>query len=565
MRDDRLNDDSRAQGLAALRGTTAERPLDVLIIGGGVVGAGAALDAAARGLTVALVERRDLASGTSSRSSRLAHGGLRYLEQMEFSLVHEALTERGLLLDRLAPHLVHPVPFLLPVTRRGWERPYMGAGVALYDLLSRVGAYGGTMPRPRSLSREKVFGLSPGLKPDAYVSAVRFHDAQIDDARHTVATARTAAAHGAHIVTDAEAVGFLESDGRVRGAKVRDLSAGTTFDVHARVVASAAGVWSDDVVALLGDESGYGARVRQSKGVHLIVPRSVFPSATALIARTAASVLFLLPWGNNWLIGTTDTDYGGDYAEPGATDEDVAYLIDQANKWLATPMTARDVIGVYAGLRPLLELDAGASSATTAISREHAVLSPRPGLVLIAGGKYTTYRVMAADVIDAAVADRAALVDDEVPASTTAEIPLVGAAGFARRWADRDSLARELDVAPPVMTGLLHRHGDRIDDVLELLYEHPALARTLNGELSYLQAEAVLAVRNEGARSLSDILVRRTRTAMESRDGGRSAAEGLQEVLACQFGWGPDKFAADLDELMTRERVVMPPMLAGSA
>lgn len=521
------------------------------------------MDAAARGLRVGLIERNDLASGTSSRSSRLAHGGLRYLEQFEFSLVHEALTERGLLLDRLAPHLVHPVPFLLPVTRRGWERPYMGAGVAMYDLLSRVGAYGGTMPRPRSLSAEKVRGVAPGLRPDSYVSAVRFHDAQIDDARHTMACARTAAGHGALVATRTEAVRFLIDDsGRVTGVTARDSLTGDEFDIHARVVVSATGVWSDQLVDLLGEDVEYGAHVRQSKGIHLVVPREVFPSSSALIARTATSVLFMLPWGGNWLIGTTDTDYDGDYSEPTVTDEDVNYLIEQANKWLTTPLTADQVIGVYAGLRPLLEVDKDESSkSTSVISREHAVLSPRPGFVLIAGGKYTTYRVMAADVVDAAVEARAQLVDDEVPESSTADIPLVGAAGFQRRWADREQLARDLGFSATVMEGLMRRHGDRIDDVLQVIFEQPELAEPLSDDVPYRKAEAVVAIRNEGAMDLSDILVRRTRTAMEARDGGRAAAEGLRSVMAAELGWDDARMDAEIEDLMDRQDIVMPPVL----
>ena len=563
MADDRLNASSRAESLRQLKETSAEHPLDILVVGGGVVGTGAALDAAARGLRVGLLERNDLASGTSSRSSRLAHGGLRYLEQFEFSLVHEALTERGLLLDRLAPHLVHPVPFLLPVTRRGWERPYMGAGVAMYDLLSRVGAYGGTMPRPRSLSAEKVRGVAPGLRPDSYVSAVRFHDAQIDDARHTMACARTAAGHGALIATRTEVVRFLTDDtGRVTGVRARDNVTGEEFDIHARVVVSATGVWSDELVDLLGEDVEYGAHVRQSKGIHLVVPREVFPSSSALIARTATSVLFMLPWGGNWLIGTTDTDYEGDYEEPTVTDEDVNYLIEQANKWLTTPLTADQVIGVYAGLRPLLEVDKDETSkSTSVISREHAVLTPRPGFVLIAGGKYTTYRVMAADVIDAAVAARAELVDDEVPESSTADIPLVGAAGFHRRWADREQLARDLGFTASVMEGLMRRHGDRIDDVLQVIYEQPELAEPLSPDVPYRKAEAVVAIRNEGAMDLSDILVRRTRTAMEAPDGGRAAAEGLREVMAAELGWDDARMDAEIAELMTRQDIVMPPVL----
>ncbi len=331
----------REAALATLRRTSPERPLDLLVVGGGVVGCGAALDAAVRGMSVGLVEAGDLAAGTSSRSSRLAHGGLRYLEQREFALVHEALTERGLLLGRLAPHLVRPVPFLLPASG-GVERSYMGAGVALYDMLSRIGAYGGTMPRPRTLSRAAVHGLAPGLRVEAMEGAVRFHDAQIDDARHTVALARTASrprrrgghrGPGARPAAPARRYRCVAAGGdpadaspgcgragadergadarsgdsrrgiaragrrsqpadvqrgpRVTGAVVRDGATGEEFVVHARVVLSATGVWTDDLVAM-ATGSTPGQSVRRSKGVHLVVPRRSFRSTTAVIARTPA-------------------------------------------------------------------------------------------------------------------------------------------------------------------------------------------------------------------------------------------------------------------------------------
>ena len=313
MTTDRLGPAYRAQSVRRLTSTTADAPLDVLIIGGGVVGCGAALDAASRGLHVGLVEMNDLASGTSSRSSRLAHGGLRYLEQREFGLVREALTERGLLLDHLAPHLVHPVPFVFPVSKK-WERPYVASGVRLYDVMSRVGSSGGVMPKPKSLSKEELGALAPDLNLDEVTGGVTYYDAQIDDARHAVAVARTAASYGASIVTRTEVVALLrvtiDGDEHVNGVRVKDMLTEETYDIYARVVISAAGVWTDRVRALLGGPPA--AEVRQSKGVHLVIPRDAFHSSTAVIARTPASVLFLLPWGRNWLVGTTDTDWQGD-------------------------------------------------------------------------------------------------------------------------------------------------------------------------------------------------------------------------------------------------------------
>lgn len=552
---DVLDQASRAGALARLRATDRDNPLDVLVVGGGVVGCGSALDASQRGLTVGLVERHDLASGTSSRSSRLAHGGLRYLEQREFALVHEALTERGLLLDRLAPHLVRPVPFLFPVTHRGWERPYVGFGIQVYDLLSRLGAYGGLMQRPRTLSAKAVAGVAPGIKPDSMVGAVRFTDAQIDDARHTVAVARTAVAHGAAIATRAAAVRLVREDGRVVGVVVRDEVNGHEFEVRARSVLCAAGVWTDELLKM-ADPDSHGA-VRQSKGVHLVIPREAFPSTSALIARTPASVLFLLPWGQHWLVGTTDTDYTGDRDEPRIDEADVDYLIEQANRWLARPLTRADVVGVYSGLRPLLSSGAGENE-TANLSREHAVLRPAPGLVMIAGGKYTTYRVMAADAVDAAVASRAETINDTVPESHTDELPLVGAAGYSSAWASRERTAKAAELPVATVEHLLRRHGDRVRDVLDLVANDRELAEPLHPEAPYLMAEAVVAVSREGALGLSDVLVRRTRVALETRDGATSVARKVGELLAPLLGWDEAKLDAEVASVHRRVDALRP-------
>jgi glycerol-3-phosphate dehydrogenase len=584
----------RQAAMATLRASTPEDPLDLLVIGGGVVGCGAALDAAARGLRVGLVEAGDLAVGTSSRSSRLAHGGLRYLEQGEFALVHEALTERGLLLDRLAPHLVRPVPFLFPVTG-GVERSYAGAGVQLYDLLSRIGAYGGTMPRPRTLSRAAVHVLAPGLRAEATAGAVRFHDAQIDDARHTLALARTAAGLGAAVATGVRVVdlvrvpdapthpqgehrdphvgarhlpgvhlpevhvpgahhqpGGAALDGvaggapmRISGAVLRDEATGEPLVVHARVVLSAVGVWTDELVGMAtGSEPGRS--VRRSKGVHLVIPRSTFRSSTAVIARTPHSVLFLLPWSEHWLVGTTDTDYDGSLESPGVTLEDVDYLLGQANRWLDRPLVLSDVVGVFAGLRPLLSAGQGD---TTELSREHAVMRPVPGFVAIAGGKYTTYRAMARDAVDA-IAEQ---LPGEVPGCSTDQIPLVGAEGYRGQWATRVRRARTSGLDVVAVERLLRRHGDRTEDVLALVAADPALGRPLHADGRVIRAEAIVAARDEGARSLADILIRRTRLAVQTRDRALSCARDTAALVAPILGWNPDRVEAEIADLLAAQ------------
>ena len=544
--DDRLGLASRDRSIAYLR----DHDVDVVVIGGGVVGSGAALDAAARGLSVALVEQSDLAAGTSSRSSRLAHGGLRYLEQREFSLVHEALTERGLLLDRLAPHLVRPIPFLFPVGKR-WERPYVASGVRLYDALSRIGSYGGAMPRPKSLNVDEAKALAPDLDAGEIAGAVRFHDAQIDDARHTVAVARTAAGFGAHIITRARVEDLLRDGERVVGVRVEDELTGERIDIRSRVVIAAAGIWTDEILRLV--DAVAPERVQQSKGVHLVVRGDAIRSTTAIIARTPASVLFLLPWGADWIVGTTDTprEPSESLADPVATEEEIAYLLGQANRWLARPLRREDVIGTYAGYRPLVSEES--AEVTTQVSREHMIFHPVPGLVAIAGGKYTTYRVMAADAVDAAVAD---LDEASVPASSTADIPLVGAVGFAELWADRASLAERWGLPNETMERLLRRHGSRVSEVFDTLAADASMREPLPPQGRHLAAEAVVAVTHQGALDLEDVLVRRLRLTPESPDHGRAAAAAVAPLIAPHLGWDDERVAAEIAAYADRHPLV---------
>ena len=414
-----------ARDRAAMLSRLATERFDVLVIGGGITGAGAALDAASRGLRVALVEARDLASGTSSRSSKLIHGGLRYLEQFDFKLVYEALRERDLLVSKLAPHLVKPVSFMYPLYKKVVERPYVGAGLVLYDAMEGPRR---PVPHHRHLTARGALKRAPALSPDRLAGAMLYYDAQVDDARHTLTVARTAAAHSAVVATRVSAVGVLRSpDGtRVTGARVRDEETGREVTVTAEVVVVCAGVWTDLVHELAGVQAGY--RVRMSKGVHIVVPRAAVDANTGMILRTEKSVLFFIPWGEHWIVGTTDTDWSGDRAEPAATEEDIEYILAAANRVLAQPLTRADVTAVYAGLRPLVDPRVGnGSKPTTKLSREHVVDVPVPGLASIAGGKFTTYRLMARDVVDAAVAD----FGREVPGSVTDQVPLLGADGLA--------------------------------------------------------------------------------------------------------------------------------------
>src|SRR3954449_2842524 len=447
-----------AQRRAALT-RLGEEVFDVVVIGGGATGAGCALDAATRGLSVALVEKRDFAAGTSSRSSKLVHGGLRYLEQGHLGLVREALRERGLLLNLLAPHLVRPVAFLYPLTQH-WERAYIGAGMALYDTL---GGHEG-LPRHRHLTRRGALRLAPALRREALVGAIQYHAAQVDDARHTLTVARTAARYGAALASNATVIGFLREGERVTGVRVRDEQSGDELEVRAREVVNATGVWTDDVQSLAGERGKF--KVRASKGIHLVVPRDRMQLDTGLILRTERSVLFVIPWGRHWIIGTTDTDWELDKAHPAASRSDIDYLLERVNRVLAQPLGHEDVEGVYAGLRPLLT---GESEGTSSLSREHTVAVPVPGLVAVAGGKYTTYRVMAKDAIDAVARG----LDRSVPPSATHVTELVGAPGFHALWNRREKLAEESGLHPARIEHLLRRFGSEIGDLLAEVAARP--------------------------------------------------------------------------------------------
>ena len=506
---------------------------DVVVIGGGVVGAGSALDAATRGLKVAMVEARDFASGTSSRSSKMFHGGLRYLEQLEFGLVREALHERELSLTTLAPHLVKPLPFLFPLTKRWWERPYIAAGIFLYDQL------GGSksVPAQKHLTKASALRLVPGLKRSALIGGIRYYDTVVDDARHTMTVARTAAHYGAVVRTSTQVVSLLREGDRVIGVRIRDSEDGSITEVRGHVVVNATGVWTDEIQALSKQRGRF--RVRASKGVHVVVPRDRIVSEVAIILRTEKSVLFVIPWGTHWIIGTTDTDWNLDLAHPAATKADIDYILGHVNTVLATQLTHDDIDGVYAGLRPLL---AGESEETSKLSREHAVATPAPGLVAIAGGKYTTYRVMAADAVDAA----AEFIPARVAPSITEKVPLVGADGYFALVNQTQHVGERYGLHPYRVRHLLDRYGSLIGEVLALAEGNPDLLTPITDAPVYLKVEAAYAAAAEGALHLEDILARRTRISIEYPHRGVDCAREVAEVVAPTLGWSPADVAREV-------------------
>ncbi len=514
---------NRADALARLQ----EEELDVLIIGGGVVGAGCALDAATRGLKVGLVEARDYAAGTSSRSSKLFHGGLRYLEQLNFALVFEALRERRLVLETLCPHLARPVEFIYPLEKR-IDRAYVGLGMGVYDVM---GAGRGVPSHIKHMTRKKTKESFPSGKRSSIRGAVKFYEGQVDDARHTMMLARTAVEYGALCASSTRATAFLRDRDRVVGVEVTDLETGRVHQVRAKQVINAAGVWTDEIQEMVGGRGQF--QVRASKGVHLVVPRNRINSATGIITRTEKSLLFVIPWGSHWIIGTTDTDWNLDLAHPAASSTDIDYLLDHVNTLLEDPLTRDDVVGVYAGLRPLLS---GESDSTSKLSREHGVSSPVQGLTVIAGGKYTTYRVMAKDAVDAAVHG----LERKVAPSCTERVPLAGAEGYLGAYNSRQLIADRSGLHVSVIEHLLGRYGTLYTELLELIDEQPHLRERLAGAPEYLKVEAHYAASHEGALHLDDILTRRTRISIETPDRGIQASEEVAALVAPILGWDQD-------------------------
>ena len=506
----------RAASLARL----GDEEFDVLVVGGGITGAGVALDAASRGLRTALVERDDFASGTSSKSSKLVHGGLRYLQQREFRLVYEALYERQRALEN-APHLVRVLPFLVPILARGGVidrrlARVLGTALWMYDLTGglRIGKRHHRIPVDAALAH------MPTLARDRVAGAYVYYDAQADDARLTLTIARTAAVHGAAIANYAPVRGIEKNGDRVVGARVE--ADGRELVVRARVVVNAAGVWSDDVRAL--DEGTHPASIRPAKGVHITVPWSKVRNDIAAIVPVAGDrrSVFVVPWGDTTYIGTTDTDYDGPLDDPPCTPADIDYLLAAVNRVSDEKLTESDVIGTWAGLRPLLRT--GHGTRTADLSRRHSVRTAPSGVITVTGGKLTTYRRMAADAVDAALA----VLGERGRPSRTKHLRLFGGEGLSPPVAALEPSAHEH------LTG---RFGTDAESVLALVADDPDLGDPLVPGLPYLRAEARYAVRYEMARTLDDVLSRRTRARLLARDASVAAADDVADLLAAELGW----------------------------
>ncbi|MCW5229832.1 glycerol-3-phosphate dehydrogenase/oxidase [Verminephrobacter eiseniae] len=540
-----LNPAQRSRDLAA----ASAAPVDLVVIGAGVTGAGAALDAATRGLAVLLVEAGDIAVGTSSRSGKTFHGGLRYLEQLNFRLVAHAIAERDLMVKTLCPHMARPEAFVYPLTHPWWERPYVGAGVLLYDLF---GLKGGAMPRQRHFSRKGLKACIASIDAQRVVGGIQYYDALMDDARHTLAVVRSAAGHGVKVVTRAPVVEFIKDGAQVAGVVLRDTWSGSQHRIGARAVINATGIWADEVQQLAGANS---FSVQPAKGVHLLLRPEALQSDSGILARATDSVIIARRWYGYWLVGTTDSLWSGGKAQPVAEAADVDYLLDNLNRYLARKVGRADVLGVYAGLRPLLKPVGDNADSTSALSRDHAVIAGPPGLTTIVGGKYTTYRRMARDAVDAAVRPLGVS-----RPSGTATLPLVGAGQWAAVRDSGAALAQRLRITPAAAGLLLQRHGDRVRDLLALTEAQPELARALPGAAQYLAAELVYAVQAEGAQTLIDVLVRRTHLSIELADGALALAPFVAELIAPHLGWSAQREQAELhayERLIQRERAAL--------
>jgi glycerol-3-phosphate dehydrogenase len=538
----------RAADLATLQRET----WDVVIVGGGIVGTGALLDSASRGLRAVLIEQEDIASGTSSRSSRLIHGGLRYLEQFRIGLVREALAERSRLLS-LAPHLVHLEPLLFPIYGQPYlSKAFYDAGLTLYDILGarRDGGW------HRRLTSAQTLDLAPTLRHQGLRGGLLYHDGVEDDARYTLAVARTAVAAGAVALTRVRATGVRTEPAsrRIEAVLATDLLNGGDLEIPTRAVVDATGVWAAEPEHPLGSGS---LRILPSRGAHLVVRRDRIPNKTGLTIRVPGKIVFLVPWGEHWLVGTTDAPFEGPAGHPTAAGWEVDKLLDTVNATMTVNLSRDDIVGTFAGLRPLI---APSDGSTVKASREHRVTVESNGVVRIGGGKYTTYRVMALDVIDAVLGREVA----RTRRSQTADWRLVGAADAdaqTRIAAELATIPAMRECGPTVAAQLVARHGTEAPAVVSLAVEL-GLLRALVAGRAFLEAEVAWAARQELAFTLDDVLARRTRLAQELPDRGASIAPRVAEILGRELGWGESRQALEVQNYLAsarREFAVAPP------
>ena len=511
----------------------ADEEWDIVVIGGGIVGSGVLLDATSRGLKAALIEQDDLAVGTSSRSSRLIHGGLRYLEDLRLNLVREALAERSRLMQ-LAPHLVRLERFLFPVY--GWpliSRAFMGAGLTLYDLLGAARDGG----RAHHLGSDAVAELVPSIRREGLRGGVTYSDGVEDDARYSITVARTAVDQGATAVTRTRVTDLLTADdGRVIGVKATDLLGDAELEVRANKVIDATGVWLGHPEARLG---GSTMKLTPSRGTHLVFERDRLPLKAGMTLKIPGRVLFLIPYPGAWIVGTTDEADDDAPDRPVPTLDEVDQIIENVNHVLDVDLKREDAVGAFTGLRPLVGVPGGD---TARVSREHTIHREDSGLVRASGGKYTTYRLMARDAVDVALEDRG----KSAPGSRTADLELLGAA--PREELDRlvSELATSSGIGDDRARSLVDRHGTQARDVISL-GQQLDLLRPLADDVPELEAEVAWAVSHEMALGLDDVFSRRMRLSTVRRDRGASVAPRVARIMADQLGWDAERQAAEVE------------------
>jgi glycerol-3-phosphate dehydrogenase len=543
---------SRPSELAA----AAAEELDVLVVGMGATGAGVALDAASRGLRVAVLDKGDLASGTSSKSSKLVHGGLRYLENYEFGLVREGVVERQVLLT-IAPHIVRPMDFLYPVWPDTAKRRLLGLGLTTYDVFAfaSLAGRGGSTRRHERISAEEAVELAPALEESGLAYSYLYGDCATDDARLVLSVVQAARRYGALTITHAEVTGLTQTDGRVDGAHVEDRLTGESLTLRARYVVNATGVWVD---VLQGhEEPGRAAVVQPSKGVHVVVPRERLPLKEASILLPSKQgdgrSMFAIPWGRQTILGTTDTPYDGALDALSLTGDDLDYVLAAGNAVFKQGLTADDVLGAWAGVRPLIKQTGSAHMSD--ISRRHTLVEGSGGLLTITGGKLTTYRRMAKDVVDRIV-ER----DGLKARCRTDEIPLSGTRPVAVLEREVTAACRVLGLDDEVAASLVRQCGETAQHVLSLVAAEPELGRRLSPAAPHIAAEVVHAARSEGVATLDDVLSRRTRLSLRAKDAALPTAPLAASLLARELGrdeaWATAQVGAYADAVRTERGVL---------
>lgn len=522
---------------------------DLIVIGGGASGVGVAIDAVSRGYSVLLLEQHDFGKGTSSRSTKLVHGGVRYLEQGNLALVMEALQERGLLRQN-APHLVHDLAFVVP-TYSWWESPFYGLGLQVYNLMSGKYRFGPT----KRLSRAETLELLPTIKTDGLQGGVIYHDGQFDDARLLMNLVTTAQQRGGTLLNYAPVVRLLrDPEGRLAGVVARDEETGREFSQLARVVVNATGVFADQVRQLADPQ--LAPMVAPSQGIHLVFDRSFLPGSSAIMVPHTSDgrVLFAIPWHDHTLVGTTDVPLTAPALEPRATADEIHFILETAARYLSRPPTTNDILSVFAGIRPLIRGAAGRSTAS--LSREHALQIDPSGLITLTGGKWTTYRKMAEDCVTQA----ALLGGLEERPSMTRTLPIHGSA-IAPKPSGPTTSTSSPNPSPAAPHGPLRHldvYGADAVKIQALIAETPALAERLHADLPYIAAEVVWAARQEMARTVEDVLARRTRALFLNARAASAMAEPVAKLLAQELGRDHDWEQQQIDTFHETARGYLP-------